>query len=187
VTHLSEPEPIDRWSRSAHPERRCTAHRKTGDRCKNAARLGTTVCDFHGAKAPQVKHKARQRIEEAADRLARELLSMATDPNVAESVRLSAIKDALDRGGLSAKTAVEIEVGPPKPWELIIDATTEVVAGSRAEFRRSQMAIGYLESDRDDLGGDPASTAPTALPSRQAAIPAEPADATRARPPRAGR
>src|SRR3954466_8661761 len=118
---LSSCEPIDRWARSAHPERRCTAHRKNGDQCKNAARHGTNVCDFHGAKAPQVKRKARERLEEASDRLARELLKMATDPTVSESVRLSAIKDALDRGGVSAKSAVEVEVGPLKPYEQIFD------------------------------------------------------------------
>jgi hypothetical protein len=98
MTNPSSNGPIDRWARSKHPERRCTAHRTNGDRCKNAARRGTNVCDFHGAKAPQVKRRARERLEEATDRLARELLKMATDPNVSESVRLSAIKDALDRG-----------------------------------------------------------------------------------------
>lgn len=110
LSDLSSAEPIDRWARSRHPERRCTAHRKNGDQCKNAARQGTNVCDFHGAKAPQVKRKARQRMEEAADRLACELLRMATDDDVADSVRLAAIRDALDRAGLSAKTAVAVEV-----------------------------------------------------------------------------
>jgi len=138
VTDLSSTEPIDRWARSAHPERRCTAHRKNGDQCKNAARQGTNVCDFHGAKAPQVKRKARQRIEEAADRLACELLRMATDLGVADSVKLAAIRDALDRAGLSAKTAVEVEVGPPKPWEQIMDGLTIVESGSREEFRLSR-------------------------------------------------
>lgn len=63
---------------------------------------------------------------------------MATDPAVSESVRLSAIKDALDRGGVSAKSAVEVEVGPPKPWEQIMGGLTEIVAGSRDDFRRTR-------------------------------------------------
>src|ERR1700758_1108371 len=134
---LSSSGPIDRWARSAHPERRCTAHRKNGDQCKNAARYGTNVCDFHGAKAPQVKRKARQRIEEAADRMAWELLKMATDANVADSVKLAAIRDALDRGGLAAKNAVEVEVGPPKPYEQILDGIMVLEGGSRADYRRS--------------------------------------------------
>ncbi len=154
MSDLSKLEPIDRWGRSAHPERRCTAHRKNGDQCKNAARHGTNVCDFHGAKAPQVKRKARERLEEASDRLARELLRMATDPNVSESVRLSAIKDALDRGGVSAKTAVEVEVGPPKPYEQILDGLDVIESGSRAEFRRL----------RGIAGGDPGSSPVAGMP-----------------------
>lgn len=155
MSDLSKSEPIDRWGRSAHPERRCTAHKKNGDRCANPARLGTNVCDFHGAKAPQVKRKARERLEEASDRLARELLKMATDPNVSESVRLSAIKDALDRGGVSAKTAVEVEVGPPKPYEQIMGGLSEVVGGSRAEFRRSQRVFADCETTNSLGGGHP--------------------------------
>ncbi|MGO4443462.1 hypothetical protein AB4Z42_08890 [Mycobacterium sp. 2YAF39] len=137
MTDPSTVEPIDRWARSAHPERRCTAHRKNGDQCKNAARHGTNVCDFHGAKAPQVKRKARQRIEEAADRMACELLKMATDDNVADSIKLAAIRDALDRAGLAAKNAVEVEVGPPKPYEQILNGLVVIGGGSRAEYRRS--------------------------------------------------
>lgn len=143
-TDLSNNGPIDRWERSDHPERRCTAHRKSGDRCKNAARIGTNVCDFHGAKAPQVKRKARQRIEEAADRMACELLKMAIDDNVADSVKLAAIRDALDRAGLSAKTAVEVEVGPPKPYEAIFDS---IEAGSRAEYRQSRGILDHIENE----------------------------------------
>jgi hypothetical protein len=166
MTDLSKSEPIDRWERSAHPERRCTAHRKNGDRCKNAARRGTNVCDFHGAKAPQVKHKARQRIEEASDRIARELLRMATDPNVSESVRLSAIKDALDRGGVSSRTAVSVEVGPPKPYEAILE---RIEAGSRAEYRRSQGVL-------DDFACEP----PAALADRPRALPVAESEAIEA-------
>jgi hypothetical protein len=88
---------------------------------------------MHGGAAPQVKRKARQRIEEAADRMACELLKMATDDKVADSVKLAAIRDALDRAGLAAKNAVEVEVGPPKPYEVILQT---IEAGSRAEYRR---------------------------------------------------
>jgi hypothetical protein len=136
MTYPSENLPIGGrdWSKSSVPQRQCTAHRKNGDQCKNAARRGTNVCDFHGAKAPQVKRKARQRIEEAADRMACELLKMATADNVADSVKLAAIRDALDRAGVAARTAVSVEVGPPKPYEAILES---IEAGSRTEYRRS--------------------------------------------------
>ena len=85
-----------------------------------------------------MKRKARQRIEEAADRMACELLKMATDDNVADSVKLAAIRDALDRAGLAAKNAVEVEVGPPKPYEQIFDRIMVLEGGSREAFRRSR-------------------------------------------------
>jgi hypothetical protein len=44
------------------------------------------------------------------------------------------VRDALDRAGLAAKNAVEVEVGPPKPYQVILEA---IEAGSRAEYRRS--------------------------------------------------
>jgi hypothetical protein len=88
-----------------------------GSECKSAARRGTNVYDFHGAKAPQVKRKARQGIEKSTDRMACELLKMATNDNVADSVKLAAIRDALDRAGLAARSAVAAGVGPPKPYE----------------------------------------------------------------------
>ena len=56
----------------------------------------------------------------ASDRLARQLLNMTSDPNVADPVKLAAIKDALDRSGIQAKTAVSVEVST-KPYELVFD------------------------------------------------------------------
>lgn len=81
---------------------------------------GTNVCDFHGAKAPQVQRKARRRIEEATDRMAQELLGIATGAE-SDSVRLTAIRDALDRGGVTAKSAVELSATrEPAPWEEVM-------------------------------------------------------------------
>src|SRR6476619_4084468 len=139
MTDLSTPGPGVKWSEqwwaNAKPEvraHRCTAHRKTGDRCKRAAINGGRVCTHHGGRPPAVKAKARQRLEDAADRMARELLKMAVDENVSDAVKLAAIRDALDRAGLSARTAVSMEVGR-RPFEVIFD---DIASGSRAESRR---------------------------------------------------
>ena len=71
------------------------------------------------------------RLEMAADRLAHQLLKMTTDPNVADPVKLAAIKDALDRSGIQAKTAVSVEVST-KPFELAFE---RIAAGPRNESR----------------------------------------------------
>lgn len=109
-------------SRQYNAKKPCTAtaHR-TGERCRRPAEPGTTVCKFHGGKAPQVVNKAKLRLMEAADRMARELLGIA-DADFDElppAVKLAAIRDALDRAGLSAKQLHELEVSV-KPWEQAI-------------------------------------------------------------------
>jgi hypothetical protein len=84
----------------------------------------------------------------ASDRLARQLLNMTTDPNVADPVKLAAIKDALDRSGLAAKTAVAVEVGV-KPYELVFDA---IVSGPRDPEKF--LAIEGESLDHDDPPDD---------------------------------
>ena len=154
MNDLSAPAPVVKWSEqwwaNAKPEvraHRCTAHRKNGDRCKRAAIRGGRVCPHHGGSAPAVKAKARQRLDAAADLMAHELLKMAVDENVSDAVKLAAIRDALDRAGLSAKTAVSLEVGR-RPFEVIFD---DIVSGSRAESRRRR---GIPDNDGlDAIGG----------------------------------
>jgi hypothetical protein len=77
---------------------------------------------------------ARARLSNAADRLAKELLRMATDDNVSDSVKLAAIRDALDRGGLSVKQEVELTA---RSYQQIFEGMS-VETGSRADYRRSQ-------------------------------------------------
>jgi hypothetical protein len=49
------------------------------------------------------------------------LLSGAFDPNVADPVARHAILAALDRAGLSVKTALEVEV-QRSPWETVLES-----------------------------------------------------------------
>ncbi|MGX9294106.1 MULTISPECIES: hypothetical protein [Tsukamurella] len=122
------------WQDGRRPERQCTAHRTNGDPCRRAAINGGTVCATHGGRSPQVKAKARVRLEMAADRMAKELLKIAVSDDAPDNVKLAAIKDALDRAGLSPKTAVEVSVDP-KPFEQLLSGMATLTGGSRAASR----------------------------------------------------
>ena len=69
-------------------------------------------------------------MQNAADKMARELLGMATDPDVSDSVKITAIRDALDRAGLKPVTAVDLDIST-KPWEAVFEGISTVVAGPR--------------------------------------------------------
>lgn len=87
----------------------CTAHAKSGARCRKSAILGATVCGTHGGSAPQVKRAAKVRLAMAADWLIAELLTIAKS-GADERTRLSAVNSALDRVGISAKAEVEVSM-----------------------------------------------------------------------------
>jgi hypothetical protein len=119
------------WSDYAEPQRQCRAHKKTGERCKNAAILGSTVCRYHGGAAEHVKRAARARIENATDLVAKELIVIALSGD-SDATRVTAIKDLLDRGGLKAPSEVVLSPGERKPYEVIFE---DISSGSRAESR----------------------------------------------------
>jgi hypothetical protein len=145
-THDAQP-PIEGrdWSKYSRPERRCTAHSsRTGERCKNAAIKGGKVCRYHGGNAPHVIANARARLQNAADLMARELLGIALTADT-ESVKLAAIRDALDRAGLRPPSEVVLSQGEAKPYEKVFDA----IGGNPSD------SLGY----DDSAGIESASTA----------------------------
>ena len=136
---INEVDPRHPWLREdGTPERRCRAHKKTGEQCKNAAIQGSTVCRFHGGAAKHVKAAARARLENAADLMARNLLGLATDAE-SETVKLGATNSALDRAGLKPPAEVVLSQGNTKPYQEVFD---EISAGSRAESPRCSRVCG---------------------------------------------
>lgn len=98
VTHSED------WWATRKPDHvlRCTANLKSGGRCRREASPGANVCNSHGALAPQVQAAAAVRIGMSVDDAAKALRNLAFDENGDPRVRLKAIQDLLDRGGLGA-------------------------------------------------------------------------------------
>lgn len=174
---LSVRTPVDGgrdWSKSRHPERRCTAHRKNGQQCKRAARLGANVCDAHGARAPQVRRKAQQRLMEASDRMAKALIDIATSAE-SEPTRLAAVRDVLDRVGVSAKSTVEVDVAV-KPYQRIISNIGGIRTGSRDEHR-ARRGLPPVDADRvidAEIVDDDESVRPPVRPADERTAPERP-------------
>lgn len=143
------------WPHGPTPDRRCRAHKKTGEQCKNAAILGSTVCRFHGGAAKHVKAAARARLENAADLMAKELLGIALTAE-GEAVKLAAIRDALDRAGLKPPAEVVLSQGESKPYEELFD---DISSGSRAESRRAR-GVPDTDDSLADFGTEEQDTPP---------------------------
>ena len=117
-----------------HP-RKCTADRQDGKPCRRYAIRGGNVCQVHGGGAPQVVAKARERLALAADRMARELLGIASGAE-SEAVKLAAVKDALDRAGLGAKAEVSVEV--KAPWEELLGDVAHITKAQHEAMKRGE-------------------------------------------------
>lgn len=109
----------------------CTAHSsQTGKPCKSKAVKGATVCRMHGGSAPQVKAAAKRRLLEAADPAAAALVKIALDEDMDPRVRVMAIRDLLDRAGISEPKQVEV---------VTLDAIDREIARLEAELGELDM------------------------------------------------
>jgi len=95
----------------------CKAHKKNGERCRNAPIKGAAVCRFHGGASPAVRRKAKERLLAAVDPLMADLLEIAHDKRRSDADRLKAITWALERAGFSARDSTASE---PAPWQVLI-------------------------------------------------------------------
>lgn len=117
----------------AGPAADAQARSRSGERCRNWARRGGVVCNYHGGAAPQVKSKARERLQMAADGLTKRLLGFASgDVDAPAYVSLQAVQDALNRAGLQAVSQVEVGI---KPYDEVLQDITGIAQISRAESR----------------------------------------------------
>ncbi len=147
VANQDDSSPYTRWSEKwwerAKPEvraKRCKAKNRNGSQCQRAAITGAVVCYTHGGAAPQVKQKARARIENESDSLARALIDIARDEKVSNAVRVKAINSLLDRAGLKAPNTVVLSADETSGFDQVF---TDVFTGSRAESRRNRgMEVG---------------------------------------------
>lgn len=86
--------------------RRCSAHNRFGEACRQRPIIGGAVCVAHGGRAPQVRKAARERLAAMVDPCLTELFRIALHGE-SDAVKLAAIKDLLDRAGYKAKDQVE--------------------------------------------------------------------------------
>lgn len=119
---------------------RCTARRKNGEPCTNWAIKGANVCRMHGGGAPQVKRAAMVRLLQASDSLMASLLKIAKDESVPVAVRLTAIRDGLDRAGLNARAEVDVDV-KVSVWDQNAAEIIQVISETVKESDRDQAQI----------------------------------------------
>jgi len=158
----------------------CKAHTRSGSPCKNAPILGGEVCRMHGGAAPQVRAAAQRRLLASSDRMAKLLLDLATSAE-SEAVRLAAIKDALDRAGLTAKQQVELSLAP---WEEALQGgeTSIVVELDEDVYERVAAKDAGGTYDRYKLRMDPGTVIPGEVVEAEPDPPAPPETPTPSAP-----
>jgi hypothetical protein len=98
--------------RGRDPKLLCSAQKTHGrGPCQAYAIKGGTVCGAHGARAPQVRAKAQQRLAEMVMPALAELNKIIHDKRTSPETKVRAIEAVMDRvPGLSKRSATEAEV-----------------------------------------------------------------------------
>jgi hypothetical protein len=85
---------------------RCTAHNRQGGVCGHWATPGQRVCFLHGSKSPQAVANAEERLKALVHPAITGLQELINNAD-SDSVRLSAIRDLLDRTGYKPSEKIE--------------------------------------------------------------------------------
>jgi len=94
-----------------HMADQCTAQAKsTGERCKQPAVPGASVCRFHGGNAEQVQQKAQERLDRMADETTAEMQDIIQD-----------LIDLYNHAPPEDKTDIARELR--QNWQTILDRT----------------------------------------------------------------
>ena len=142
-------EPIDRDRRGRPIKRQCSGHRKDGGRCRRPANRGATVCNSHGAAAPQVKAAALRRVAEAK---AAAVLARWTPPGDGAVVDLTAqlAKVAARAGSMYDFLTDHLAALAPEAWAV----PGELTVAKFAMWRQAQDDLRGLVTDLARLGVD---------------------------------
>lgn len=135
--------------------KRCTARSigkfspYMGNQCNMKSIKGGRVCITHGGKLATVKKAAQAALAVAALPAAQKLIHIAlTKRGVADSDRIKAIIQILDRAGVEGKQTIEIEVAP---WQKVLERVYSDQTGSVIDAEEVE-GLDY-EVDDDDTPG----------------------------------
>lgn len=146
------------------PKVACKGHTKDGHPCRKAAWAGQQVCGTHGAKTPQAKRKAQERIAEGKAREVLARLDVAPVTNALEELQrvagqVVAFKDVCARvvnklrdTDLRYSSAAQLEQirGEVQLWERSLDRAVTALTGL-ARVQVDERLTAIRERDRDDI------------------------------------
>ena len=89
-----------------HERRKCSARTTKGNPCKRWAIRGGTVCATHGGRSPQVKRKAKERLEE--ERVRRKIGQALAAENVPFEDPLEGLMTEVARSGMAVRAYEEL-------------------------------------------------------------------------------